>query len=77
VPLSVGGGFERTPVFRVELQLRSPDGADDQPLRWTLDLGARRRWRLPFDVLLGQRGWFDTFPTRIDGSISTVELPTT
>ncbi len=74
IPLSVGGGFERTPVFRVTLQLRSPDN-DVEVVRWSLDLGARRRWRLPVAVLLGQRGWFDTFPTRIDATRSTVQLP--
>jgi len=74
VPLSVGEGFERTPVFRVELRLRSPRDIGEETLAWSLDLGARRRWRLPFAVLLGQRGWFDTFPTRIDASTSIVEL---
>jgi hypothetical protein len=74
IPLSVGGGFERTPVFRVSLQLRSPND-DAEVVRWSLDLGARRRWRLPVAVLLGQRGWIDTFPTRIDATTSTVQLP--
>ena len=75
VPLSVGGGFARTPVFLVELELRPPVGVQQPNARWSLHLGARRRWRLPFAVLLGQRGWFDTFATRIDATTSTVELP--
>ena len=75
IPLSVGGGFERTPVFLVDLELRPPAGTHQPNARWRLHLGARRRWRLPFAVLLGQRGWFDTFPTRIDATNSTVELP--
>lgn len=75
VPLSVGRGFESTPVFRVELRLCAPGDDDDAVVSWSLELGARRRWRLPFAVLLGQRGWFDSFPTRIDASTSTVELP--
>ncbi|TPW15514.1 MAG: hypothetical protein FD127_725 [Acidimicrobiaceae bacterium] len=75
IPLSVGGGFERTPVFLVDLELRPPAGIDQANARWSLHLGARRRWRLPFAVLLGQRGWFDSFPTRIDATSSTVELP--
>jgi hypothetical protein len=29
---------------------------------------------LPFAVLLGQRGWFDRFPTRLDATTSTVEI---
>jgi hypothetical protein len=29
---------------------------------------------MPFAVLLGQRGWFDRFPTRIDASACTVEV---
>lgn len=74
IPLSVGGGFERTAVYVVELELRPPNGIDQASVRWSLHLGARRRWRLPFAVLLGQRGWFDTFPTRIDATSSTVEF---
>jgi hypothetical protein len=74
VPLNVGGGFERIPVFRVRLGLRSPEPSEAS-VEWTLDLGARRRWRLPFAVLLGQRGWFDTYPTRIDAFASDVEVP--
>ena len=74
IPLSVGGGFERTPVFLVDLELRPPAGIHEPNARWSLHLGARRRWRLPFAVLLGQRGWFNTFPTRIDATSSTVEL---
>ncbi len=74
IPLSVGGGFERTLVFRVRLRLGSP-GDHTHGVSWSLDLGARSRWRLPFAVLLGQRGWFDSFPTRIDATTSIVELP--
>ena len=74
MPLSVGGGFELTPVFEVELRLRAPTDGQTDLIMWRLHLGARRRWRLPFAVLLGQRGWFDRFPTRIDGSTSTIEV---
>ena len=70
----MGGGFERTPIFRVYLRLSSLDD-HAHGVSWSLDLGARSRWRLPFAVLLGQRGWFDTFPTRIDATKSTVEIP--
>lgn len=73
VPLSVGGRFAATPVFDVELSLRAPEPGG-QPIRWRLALGARRSWRFPFAVLLGRRGWFDRFPTRIDGDGSTVEV---
>jgi len=75
IPLGIGGGFDRIPVFRVVLQLRSPGEEQTETLPWDLDLGARKRWRLPFAVLLGQRGWFDQFPTRIDARRSEVELP--
>lgn len=73
VSLGVGGRYLPVPFFEVELALRPPtDG--DEPVRWLLPLGARRSWRLPFAVLLGQRGWFDRFPTRIDADTSTVEV---
>lgn len=74
IPLSLGGGFESMPVFSVELRLRSPSDGEPPSVPWRIDLGARRRWRLPFAVLLGQRGWFDRFPTRVDGTTSTVEV---
>ena len=56
------------------LRLSSPDD-HTHGVPWSLDLGARGRWRLPFAVPLGQRGWFDTFPTHIDATTSTVEIP--
>jgi hypothetical protein len=75
VPLSVGGGFEQTPVYNVELTLLPPTGDPTaEAVRWTVALGARRRWRLNFAVLFSQRGWFDRFPTRIDESTSQVEI---
>lgn len=73
IPLSVGGSFSRNPVFEVRMRLQPPT-ADTKPVEWTLPLGARRGWRLPFGVLLGQRGWFDRFPTRIDSATTTVEV---
>jgi hypothetical protein len=73
IALTVGGRFTPTPVFEVELWLHPPErGAE--PVAWTIPLGARKGWTLPFGVLLGQRGWFDRFPTRIDASTSTVEV---
>lgn len=58
----------------VELHPRARSDSHDAPIPWRLELGARRRWRLPFAVLLGQRGRFDRFPTRIDATSSTVEI---
>jgi hypothetical protein len=73
IPLTVGGRFRPTPVFEVRLWLQPPE-PDGAPLPWTLPLGARSGWKLPFGVLLGQRGWFDRFPTRIDATSSMVEV---
>lgn len=74
VPLAVGSGFGEVPVFEVELELRSPQDPSGDVVAWRLQLGARRGWRLPFTILFGQRGWFDRFPTMIDGSSTTVEI---
>ena len=72
VPLGLASGFGTVPVFEVRLSLRPPGGVTDEPASWTLHLGARANWRLPFAVLFGQRGWFDQFPTTIDSSTTTV-----
>lgn len=73
IPLTFGGRFAPTPVFEVRLWLQPP-AAGAEPVAWRLPLGARRGWKLPFGVLLGQRGWFDRFPTRIDASTSSIEI---
>lgn len=73
VSLGVGGRYFPVPFFEVELALRPPTDGDES-VRWRLPLGARRSWRLPFAVLLGQRGWFDRFPTWIDFDTSTVDV---
>ncbi|MDQ3542742.1 MAG: hypothetical protein M3431_02580 [Actinomycetota bacterium] len=73
VGLTVNGQFARAPVFAVTLWLHPPE-TGEEAVSWQLPLVARRGWRMPFAVLLGQRGWFDRFPTRIDASSSTVEV---
>jgi hypothetical protein len=73
VPLTLGGGSHRLPVYSVELLLQPPPGSQDEPISWTLQLGARENWKLPFAVLFGQRGWFDRFRTTIDGIATSVE----
>jgi hypothetical protein len=73
VGLTVAGHFARAPVFAVTLWLNPPAGSG-AAVSWNLPLVARRGWRLPFAVLLGQRGWFDRFPTRIDAMSCTVEV---
>lgn len=37
----VGRGFEKTPVFRVELRLCTPGDDDDAVVPWSLELGSR------------------------------------
>jgi hypothetical protein len=74
VPLGLGASFNKVPVFQVELALSPPEGRDGGPLTWTLHLGARANWRLPFAVLFGQRGWFDRFPTTIDSESVVVQV---
>ncbi len=74
VPLTIGGGDGRIPVYAVQLMLVPPGSIAGSPVPWSLHLGARTRWHLPFAVLFGQRGWFDRFPTTIDATTTTVEL---
>jgi hypothetical protein len=71
LPLQMGGQFEPVRVFQIELDLIAP--VDDEPaIRWTAQVAGRPRWRFPFAILLGQRGWFDRFATTIDGTHTTV-----
>ena len=74
VPLTIGGGDGRIPVYAVELMLVPPGSIAGSPVLWSLHLGARARWHLPFAVLFGQRGWFDRFPTTINATTTTVTI---
>jgi len=73
VGLTIGGRSARAPVFAVTLWLHPPDPGE-RAVSWRLPLMARRAWTFPFAVLLGQRGWFDRFPTRIDATSTVVEV---
>lgn len=74
VPLGLGAAFGRVPLYEVELELIPPVGVNGPAHRWTMLVGARPGWRLPFTILFGQRGWFDRFPTTIDADDITVHL---
>jgi hypothetical protein len=74
VPLGLGPAFGHVPLYEIELDLLPPIGLDEPPRRWRLLVGAQPRWRLPFTILFGQRGWFDQFPTTIGASDITVHL---
>jgi hypothetical protein len=73
LPLTIAGGAGALPVYEVTLGLQPPADTDEPIVWWRLHLGARTNWRLPFAVLLGQSGWFDTFPTTIDATESVVD----
>lgn len=75
IPLGLGASFGTVPVFHVRLKLRPPAGTNAGPFEWNLKLGARSNWRLPFAVLFGQQGWFDTFTTTIDADTTIVAVP--
>jgi len=74
VPLNLSGRWGEVPLFHVPVTLAAPRD-DAPPVEWTALIGARDNWRLPFGVLLGQRGWFDTFTTTIDASRTIVTVP--
>jgi hypothetical protein len=72
VPLGLGAAFGTVPMYLVTMALISPRG-QWEPVTWRALVGSRSPWRYPFSVLFGQRGWFDTFPTTIDGRYSAVD----
>ena len=71
VPLGLAARFDRLPVFDIDVLLQSPDGLDIAG--WTLRVAVRPAWQFPFEILLGQRGWFDTFTTTIGPDRMAVE----
>jgi hypothetical protein len=75
VPLGMGASFGRVPMFEMRVTLLSPHSVYDETVSWSLLVAARDHWHLPFAILLGQRGWFDRFPTTIDATHTTVHLP--
>jgi len=75
IPLRLGPTFGNVPVFQVDLWLRAPSNEASSPFQWRLHLGARATWTLPFSVLFGIKGWFEHFPTTIDGTGTTVHIP--
>jgi hypothetical protein len=74
LPLGLGATFGRVPVFEVGLQLVPPDDVDAAPRPWRLHVAARPIWRLPFTILFGQRGWFDTYTTTIGARDTLVHI---
>lgn len=74
IPLGLGAAFGHVPLYEIELELVPPVGLEAPAQRWTLLVGARPGWRLPFTILFGQRGWFDRFPTTIGPCEITVQL---
>jgi hypothetical protein len=74
VPLGMGASFSHVPMFEIRLSLLPPEDVDAAPVPWSLLVAARGGWRFPFAILLGQLGWFDTFPTMIDAAATTVVL---
>lgn len=75
VPLGLGGRFNQLPVFEAHLALLSPD--ETVMYSWTLPIAVIASWRFSFDVLLGQRGWFDTFTTTFGEDRFAVETTNT
>lgn len=64
VPLGLGGTLRTMPVFALELELVPPRTETvETPVHWSLPVAVQVGWRFPFAILLGQRGWFDTFTT--------------
>lgn len=75
VPLGLGGRFDNVPVFALSLGLLSPDGSKVE--EWSMQIACLRYWRFGFDILLGQRGWFDTFTTTFgEGRFAVESRPT-
>ena len=71
VPLGLATQFDRLPMFEISLELQAPDGSDT--VSWNLPVAVRPTWRFPFEVLFGQRGWFDSFTTTFGSGHLAVE----
>lgn len=74
IPLGMGAAFAQVPLFEIRLSLLPPEHLAELPITWSLLVAARGSWRFPFAVLLGQRGWFNRFPTTVDATHTTVHL---
>lgn len=73
VPLGLATRFDRLPMFEINLALQAADGSDT--VSWNLLVAVRPNWQFPFEVLFGQRGWFDSFTTTFGPGHVAVEPP--
>ena len=58
--IAVRAGIDITSTAPL-MELQPPSGTDG--FRWSLPMAVHSTWRFPFEVLFGQRGWFDSFTT--------------
>lgn len=72
--LRLGGASGSVPMYDVELELAPPAGVEGEPVRWRTLVAVRQDWRMPFEVLFGQLGWFDRFRTTIGSAATTVHF---
>ena len=59
----LGIGGDRLPVRFADarMRLQHPDGDDDDYVEWEVEIGFPRTWRISWQILLGQVGFFDRF----------------
>lgn len=71
ISLGIGGGNQRVRFTETSMELMGP-GNTDQGFVWTAPVGVVHTWRPPYQVILGQTGFFDHFAITFHRSAQAV-----
>lgn len=58
--LGIGGGSQRVRYTTTSIKLLR-HGDSDEGIEWTAEVGVMNTWRPPYQIILGQVGFFDRF----------------
>lgn len=74
VLLHIGGGPREVSFHDVSIEMYADMNSDEVLHSWNVEIGFFRTWEPPWQVLLGQVGFFDTFTVTMNRSSTTLAV---